>query len=150
MIREAHSQIRKVSFMPIVLISIFVIAIPQLAYHLAIVEVSPSVVFLIQILIPVSALISGYFFFNREFNTIELFGVIMATIGVIIMIGWGSVSELTGNVTYILLYLVCVIPVGFVMYTVRRKLRNVSISSITGYCLYFLSVPSLRNQKKQN
>lgn len=143
MIRKAHSQIRKVSFMPIVLISIFVIAIPQLAYHLAIVEVSPSVVFLIQILIPVSALISGYFFFNKEFNTIELFGVIMATIGVIIMIGWGSVSELTGNVTYILLYLVCVIPVGFVMYTVRRKLRNVSISSITGYCLYFLSVPSL-------
>ena len=80
MIRKAHSQIRKVSFMPIVLISIFVIAIPQLAYHLAIVEVSPSVVFLIQILIPVSALISGYFFFNKEFNTIELFGVIMATI----------------------------------------------------------------------
>ncbi len=143
MIRKAHEQIKKVSFMPIVVISVFIIAIPQLTYHLAIVEVSSSVVFLIQTLIPISALICGYLFFSKEFSTIELVGVIFAVIGVCLLIGWGSVSQLSGNVTYILLFLISIIPVGFFMYYLRRKLRNVSISSITGYCLYFLSVPSL-------
>ena len=92
---------------------------------------------------PIFTLLIGFFIFNNRLTSYQIVGVVVGTIGIVLLTIAGSDLSLSGSFSHVIAVIIATLFYGISLNTIKYKLQHLKSVEITSLAFLTILVPSI-------